>query len=394
MNETIAFDVAHDKVMHTVRLIGVENVDLTVALGRVLAKDILSDIDMPPFKKSAMDGYACRRMDLPGPLTSKGEIPAGVFPTCGVGPGECMKIMTGAPVPDGADCVIMVEETNIGSDGRILFTGQQTADNLCQKGEDIRQGDLVLKKGGLITPAAIAVLATVGCTRVPAYKRMRVAVIATGSELVEPGQKPAKAQIRASNSYQLCAQISAIGAIPIYMGIVPDREEEMSRLVQQAMAESDFLIISGGVSEGDFDLTPHILQHCGFRLLFDSVAMQPGRPVVFGEADKLCVCGTPGNPVSTYIVFELLLKPYLWACMGYAYQPQVHPAILENSYHRRNATRQASVPVAWTKPGYVRPIELHGSAHINAMTEAQGLMVVPLGVSGVERGETVYVRSI
>ena len=288
-----------------------ETVDFANAVNRVLAQDVRADMPMPPFNKSAMDGYACRRADLGEPMTVIEEIPAGCMPNKSIVANQCSKIMTGAPVPQGADCVIMIEYTETVDTDRIRFTADDSADNICLKGEDIREGDVVLNKGERITPAHIAVLATVGCTTPPVYARPRVALMATGSELVEPTEKAQGANIRNSNSYQLATQLQQMGALVTYCGIIPDDLEATIQAIAAAKNDHDLVLISGGVSMGDYDFVPEALQSNGFELLFQSVAMQPGRPTIFGTHNETYCVGLPGNPVSTFIVVELMVKPFL-----------------------------------------------------------------------------------
>ncbi len=390
----ITFEEAYKKMMaHSVPW-SVETVSLDMALGRVLADDVLSDMDMPPFNKSAMDGYACRREDLEHPLTVVEHIPAGVFPTKAIGSRQCSKIMTGAPVPEGADCVAMVEWTEPVTEQTIRFTGQDTADHICLKGEDIQAGDCVLKAGERLGPAHVAVLASVGCVTPEVYRQARVGVIATGSELVEPVSKPQPAEIRNSNSYQLCAQIDQMGAIPQYYGIVEDQADAIHRLIAKAKAENDVILLSGGVSMGDFDLVPDILKENGFELLFESVAMKPGRPTVFGRSDNRFCFGLPGNPVSTYVVFELMVKPFLYQLMGHAFCAPIVTVTLDQAVKRRKTIRQSTLPVVFTGPRTVSPIDYHGSAHIGAMSKAQGLITLPVGTQEIAKGSHVHVRPL
>lgn len=390
----ISFEKAYEKVMTQSVPWSDEKVSLDRALGRILAEDVLSDMDMPPFNKSAMDGYACRRGNLPGPLTVVEEIQAGYFPKKAVEPGQCSKIMTGAPVPEGADCVIMVERTEQVTDSTIRFTGEDTAGNICLKGEDVRAGDIVLGAGERIGPAHVAVLASVGCAMPKVSRQARVGVIATGNELVEPDAAPDPAQIRNSNSAQLCAQVRQMQAVPTYYGIAEDHVEAIRDVTEKAKAENDVILLSGGVSMGDFDLVPDVLKACGFDCLFDSVAMQPGRPTVFGRCDSVFCFGLPGNPVSTFVIFEILVKPFLYRLMGHAYAVPTVTATVDKPVKRRKATRLSTLPVVFTGPTSVCPVDYHGSAHIGAMARAQGLISVPQGTLEIPKGSEVHVRPL
>jgi molybdopterin molybdotransferase len=389
----ITFNQAYNIMMKAAALLGTEHVPLADAANRIMARDVTSDVNMPPFDKAAMDGYACRRADLASALTIIETIPAGRMPTLPVGPGQCARIMTGAPVPHGADCVIMQEFTTPLSPTTIQFTGRGTENNICRLGEDLVTGDTVLRNGTRIGPAHLAVLASVGDAQPLVARRPRVAVAATGSELVPTEECPTGAMIRDSNSIQLCAQIQATGAIATRLGIVPDTTEALSATILSAMKRHDLVLLSGGVSTGAFDFVPETLRQCGFELLFESVAMQPGKPTIFGQHPSgVFCCGLPGNPVSTYVIFELLLKPFLLKQMGHDHRPTLVAARLGERFERRRTDRQNTIPVRFLKPDTVVPVAYHGSAHIHAMCAADALLTIPIGVSTIAEGEPVHVR--
>jgi len=387
----ITFEEAYEMVMDRAVRLGTESVPLAESLHRILAQDVCSDIDMPPFDKSAMDGYACRRVDLQNILTVIENIPAGVSPQKSVGENECSKIMTGAVVPDGADCVIMVEYTDRVSENRIRFLKDDTKGNICFRGEDVKAGDMVLKKGARILPQHIAVLATAGCSEPLVSVKPRVGVIATGSELVEPSEKADGPKIRNSNGWQLAAQVEQAGAVANNYGIAVDIEEVLDAVVKKALAENDVLLLSGGVSMGDYDLVPGILRDNGIQLLFDKVAIQPGRPSTFGVSETMRCFGLPGNPVSTFTQFELLVKPFLFQMMGGDAQPDVVPAALKSELKRRRSDRAATIPVKFVQPGVVEKVDYHGSAHITAMCETDGFIRFPLGEIVLKKGARVDV---
>jgi len=390
----IPFAEAHQIVMQAARLLGAEHVAMDESLGRILAEDVVSDIDMPPFNKSAMDGYACRRDDLAGDLQVLETIQAGTVPRCTVGPGQCAKIMTGAMVPEGADCVVMVEHTEELPAGRIRCTRSQARANICYVAEDLHAGDVVLLRGAAITPSCVAVLATVGRVRPLVARQPRVGIIGTGDELVEPDHKPGPSQIRNSNSFQLFAQVLDAGGDPTYFGIAPDTRDGTDRIVKAALADSDVLLLSGGVSVGDFDVVPEVLEQNGFRLQFRGIAMKPGKPTHFGVSEHACCFGLPGNPVSTFIQFELLIRPFLQALMGHQLRPRISQLPLATEISRKRTDRESWLPVAITDEGTIRLLDYHGSAHINALSHADGLIVVPTGMSIIEQGASVRVRHI
>ncbi|MHC4691548.1 MAG: molybdopterin molybdotransferase MoeA [Planctomycetota bacterium] len=390
----LKFDDAFKIVMDSARHLGTERVDIEYALNRVLTEDIASDMDLPPFNKSAMDGFACRRAELDNELTVIETIPAGYIPKKAIGKNECSKIMTGAVVPEGADCVIMVEYTEKTADNKIRFTGGKTTDNICLKGEDIKKGEVVVRSGIRILAQHIAVLASLGCSEPLVSVQPRVGIIATGSELVDPGQKPSACQIRNSNAFQLAAQVTNSAGIATNYGIAADTEEAIDSMFKKGAAENDVLIFSGGVSMGDYDLVPGILEKNNVRLLFEKVAVKPGRPTVFGVSNEIFCFGLPGNPVSTFIIFELFVKPFLFKMMGHNYTPVVSYGQLEKTITNKKTERDSWLPVAFTEKNKVAIVEYHGSAHINALSEADGLLCIPTGVAELKEGTTVAVRQI
>ncbi len=372
---------------------GLEYLPFMDSLGRYLAEDIVSDINMPPFNKTAVDGYACRKEDIDKELIINEIIPAGVSASKKVEEGECVKIMTGAAIPEGANWVFMVEDAQE-NNGRVRFTGKPGKDNIAKMGEDIRKDDIVLKAGRLIEPQDIAVMATVGAVKVAVRKRPLVGIISTGSELVEPDIKPADSQIRNSNAYQLIAQTTRSGAEAVYYGIAPDSEKDIFEMLTKALNECDIVLISGGVSMGDFDMVPAVLEKAGVKIIFDRIAVQPGKPTTFGVHDDALVFGLPGNPVSSFIQFELFVKPMICRAMGANHFDSIRKHKLANDYSRERTERMAWVPVNINSDETVAPVEYHGSAHINALTGAYGMMKVPVGVSEIRKGEIVDVRQI
>jgi molybdopterin molybdotransferase len=388
----ITFDEARRIMMETVVPTGSESVPLAASLGRILACDVCSDVDMPPFNKSAMDGYACRQADLKNELTVIENIPAGRVPQLTVEENQCSKIMTGAVVPEGADCVIMVEHTEETETGTVRFLRDSTKSNICYKAEDITVGDLVLPKGERISPAHVASLATMGCAMVEVAIRPKVGIIATGSELVEPGQELTGAKIRNSNGWQLAAQAEAMGCDVTNYGIAIDSEKILDAAIKVAIADNDVVILSGGVSMGDYDFVPGLLKENGIELLFDRVAIKPGKPSTFGVGETVRCMGLPGNPVSTFVQFEIMLKPFLYKMMGHDFKPTMCKAALDETIRQRQMKRIAIIPVAFTAPDRVAPVDYHGSAHITAMCHADGIITIPHGDQEIVEGSLVDVR--
>ena len=390
----LLFEKAFETVISSARQVDTEYIDFRCALNRILAEDVMSDMDMPPFHKSAMDGFACRRADLSNDLTVVEIIPAGHVPQKAIGINQCSKIMTGAMVPNAADCVIMKEYIETAGENAIHFVGKKTADNICQKAEDIRAGDIVLCKGTVLKPQHIAILASVGKTRLLVSKRPNVVVIATGSELIEPTEKLGPSQIRNSNSFQLAVQLESMGVTATNYGIAGDTADEIDIVFKKAIAQSDVVLVSGGVSAGDFDFVPGIFKQNKIDLLFEKIAIKPGKPTIFGVAEKKYCFGLPGNPVSTFVLFEILVKPFLYKLMGHDYKPLSIQMPLEETLVNKKAKRQRWLPVVITEKGTVRVIEYHGSAHINALCHADGLVCMNISVAEIKKGIIVKVRLI
>jgi molybdopterin molybdotransferase len=390
----LQFDEALDIVLSSACQVGTERAEITNVANCVLAEDVTSDIDIPPFNKSAMDGYACRRADLGNELTVVETIPAGYVPQKAVERNKCSKIMTGGMVPKGGDCVIMKEYVETLGESAIRFVAEKTEDNICRHGEDIKAGDVVLRKGIILKPQHIAVLASVGNTRPLVSKKPNVAIIATGSELVEPTEKPRSSQIRNSNSSQLAAQIESMGAAATNYGVAGDTANEIDLVFKKAIAQSDVVIVSGGVSVGDFDFVPGIFKQNKVDLLFEKIAVKPGKPTVFGVSEKKYCFGLPGNPVSTFVLFEILVKPFLYRLMGHNHKPLNIRMPLEEALTNKKAKRQRWLPVAITEKGTVRAVEYHGSAHINSLCDADGLVSMNVGVAENKKGTIVKVRLI
>ena len=317
----IKFEEAYGIVMNSAGNTQSEIIPFHDSAGRILDEDILSDIDMPPFNRSAMDGYACHRSDLKSELEVVEIIAAGKQPLMKVGTNQCSKIMTGAIVPADCDIVFMVEESEILPDGKVRFTGSDPKVNMSFKGEDVKAGDIVLRKPKYILPQDIAILASVGHTMVWVKKKPVVGIISTGDELVSPYNAPEISQIRNSNAYQLRAQIIRAGGEAIDYGIAPDNEMLTYEMMERAIKECDIVIVTGGVSMGDFDFVPSVLKSAGVKILFDQINVQPGKPTTFGIHSDALVFGLPGNPVSSFIQFELLIRPLINRMMGYSWKP-------------------------------------------------------------------------
>ena len=328
-----------------------EPVKLLDSLGRVLAEEITADRDFPPFPRSTRDGYAVRAADvknIPAMLRVVGQIKAGASFDASLNAGEAVEIMTGASLPAGADAVVMVEHTAVAggtvehmsaaandmvedasaSASHASDSGSEveirravsSGENFVPAGAEAHAGDVLLKPGASITPAHVAMLAAVGRAKVSVYRRPRVAVLSTGDELVDISETPGPQQIRNSNSYSLCAQVTEAGGEPLQLPVAPDEERKLTTLMHAGLDSGDLLLLSGGVSMGKFDLVEQALSKLGAQFFFTGALIQPGRPVVFGEVRKnsraLPFFGLPGNPVSVMTTFDLFVRPLLDALAG------------------------------------------------------------------------------
>ena len=374
-----------------------EPVPLHQADGLVLRAPISAPEAVPPFDNTAMDGFAVRSADTAGApvdLTVVDTLPAGVAPTRPVGSGEAIRIMTGAPMPPGADAVVMVERTDPLGDDRVrVQVAVEAGNHVRGAGEDLRAGDEVFGVGTALTPAHLGVLASIGATEVQVGRRPRVGVLSTGDELVPPGEPLGPGQIRDSNRAALLAALAELGVEPVDLGLVEDDEERIRRALTQGIASCDALCTSGGVSMGDFDYVKSVLDDVA-EMRWMQVAIKPAKPFAFGVAGPVPIFGLPGNPVSSLVSFELFARPALRRMIGHRRldRPRV-PAVAVDGLVRRpdGKTHFARVTLEQDERGFVvRSAGGQGSHQLRAMADANGLAVLPDG-AGVEPGASVSV---
>jgi molybdopterin molybdotransferase len=371
-----------------------EKVALENAFNRILREDVVADLNMPPFNKSAMDGYACRYEDISNELEVLEVINAGKIASLKIGKNQCVKIMTGAAVPPECDCVFMVEDAEELHGNKVRCTNLNTMKNICYLGEDYKEGDVLLKKGALINVPQMAVLAGAGYAEVWVSKRPKVTVIATGSELVSPSETPKPGQIRNSNSSQVITQLRKMNLEVVDELMLVDEYELLTESFNKALDSSDFVVFTGGASVGDFDFIPEILKEQGFKIYWDHTGIKPGNPMTFSEKEGKFVFGLSGNPVSSFVQFELIAKPVICKLLGSNYTPLRVKARMNFTYQRKKANRLAIIPVVIDSAGAISEIPFHGSAHINALAFANALLEVPLGVSTIQNNEFAYVRPL
>jgi molybdopterin molybdotransferase len=354
-------------------------------LGAVLAEDVVSDLDMPPYDKAMMDGYAVRSADLPGgrgALAVIEEVTAGRTPRHAVGAGQATRIMTGAPIPPGADAVVMVERTRA-EGGRVVIEDHppRPGQNVMPRGREMRCGETVLAAGSVLRPQEFGLLATVGRTGARVHPAPRVAVLSTGDEVVEAGERPGPGQIRNGNGPMLCAQAARAGGLPHYLGIARDRVDSLAPLVAEGL-RADVLLLSGGVSAGKLDLVPGVLQEAGVQPHFHKVEMKPGKPVLFGTRDNTLVFGLPGNPVSALVCFELFARPALRRLAGHAEAGPfvVRAALAEDFAYRTDRPTYHPAVLDSDDSGWrVRAVPWYGSPDLRGLTRANAFVVFPAG---------------
>jgi len=372
----LTFDEARACVLREVGVsMGTETVALGEAAGRVLAEEIVADRDYPPFPRSARDGFAVHAAHLPGELRVIGEVRAGEAFPGRVAAGEAVEIMTGAPLPDGADAVVMVEHTQRTGDRVKIERGIQSGENFNPRGIEAHGGDSVLSAGVRIGHAEVALLATVGCTRVVVYRRPRVAIVSTGDEIVEVGETPGAHQIRNSNAASLAVQVCRAGGRPEILGVARDNYESTRAQVRQGL-EADLLLLSGGVSAGKYDLVEKVLAEFGAEFFFDRVMIQPGQPLVFGKAQGKFFFGLPGNPGSTMITFETIARAALEKTQGLREPalPLLRARLARPFRQKPGLTR--FLPARLSPDGAsIEPGVSHGSGDVAALARCNAFLV-------------------
>lgn len=376
-----------------------ERVALHEALGRVLAEDVFADTDLPPFDRAQMDGYAVRSEDLrevPARLRVVGEAAAGGGWRGTLGAGEAVRIMTGAPLPAGADSVQQVEVTREEEGFVLVERATEPGQFYVPRASETGKGERVLEAGEAVNAARMAVLASFGYAEVPVRRRPRVAVLATGTELVEVGERPGEDQIRDSNSYSLAAYAQLAGAVVERMPFAGDDPELLRDEVEKAAARSDVLVLSGGVSMGRYDFTKAALHALGAELFFERVALRPGKPTVFARlpGDAL-VFGLPGNPVSVSVTFNLFARTALRVMQGARDAAPVAESAVLSRPAKGAAERESYLPAALSTDVDGRllaePLKWGGSSDFVAFARAAALVVVPAGVKLAETGSVVKV---
>jgi molybdopterin molybdotransferase len=372
----------------------VESVALDDSMHRILREDIVSDADSPRFDKAIRDGFAVHFedvADVPAVLTIIGESRAGAGAAITVKRGQCCEIMTGAPLPPGANAVVMVENTQRISPTsvRILKTAREN-DGLLRRGAEAKQGEKILQAGREIGLADVGLLASTGKSSVMVSKKPRTAILATGDELVEVNEQPQSGQIRNSNSYTICAQVRQAGAEPIMLGIGRDNVDDLRGKIERGL-QHDMLLVSGGVSMGKYDLVENVFAEFGVEVLFDKIAMKPGKPTVFGHRGNTYVFGLPGNPISTMVAFHVFVRPLIrFLLKATNTAPKIFEAKVEASA-KCDPERAALVP-AWVRfesgQYWIKAVPWKGSSDLVGLARANALLMIPRRTGSLEAGDS------
>jgi molybdopterin molybdotransferase len=385
-----------DRALDIVRSVAasgrVETIPLEDALGRVLAREVRSPIDSPPFDKSAMDGFALGKDDDSVDFRIAETVAAGAAPSGPIRSGECARIMTGAMLPEGTGRVIRHEYVRE-ADGRIRPLKPEPGDNVIRRGASLKAGQLVLGPG-VLGPHDVGALAASGIARVDVAVPPRTAILCTGPEVRPAGTTLGPGQIYDSNGPQLRAQLTAMHC-PGRMRAsgVDDQPGPLTAAITEALSDCDVLLLTGGVSAGSFDYVPGSLLELGAEILFHGVAIKPGKPTLFARLGGQYIFGLPGNPVSTFVIFEVFVKPFLYRRMGIDWMPASYLGTLAHTIRRTQDERTEFVPVR-VQRGRVEAVAYHGSAHLNALTEADGLVRIDVGIRELSEGTQVDVRPL
>ena len=388
MDPMLSVEEALERILQAFRPLEPEQVDLLEALGRVLAEDVSADTDIPPFANSAMDGYAVRTADTAGAsqesperLRIVGEVAAGYVDETTVTPGTAIRIMTGAPLPPGADAVVRVEDTRQhGANWVDVFVETPVGRYVRPAGEDVRQGDIVLRRGTRLRPAEIGMLAALGYAKIQVTRRPRVAILATGDEVVQVQSALTPGKIRDANSYSNAAQVIKYGGTPVLLGIARDQVEDLTGKIHAGLANGvDLFLTSGGVSVGDFDLVKDVLATEG-EVSFWRVRMKPGKPLAFGTIGDVPVLGLPGNPVSVMVSFEMFVRPAILKMLGLtALERTTFEVVLMDEVKHKDDRRHYLRVCLEEHEGKIRAYLTGGqsSGVLSSMVKANGLAILP-----------------
>ena len=397
----ISVDQALEIILGTIRVIGLERVDILDSLDRVLGEDVDAPYSIPPWDNSAMDGYAVIHKDIagassqnPAMLAVVADLPAGYTPPRAVSRGEAIRIMTGAPIPEGCDTVVMVLETEAEKNRVRIFRAPAQGENIRKTGEDVVKGNRVLTSGSIIHPAAVGMLASLKRSVVSVFQRPRVAVISTGDELIDVDGELTPGKIVGSNTYSLASLVKESGAQPMVLGIAKDNPDDL-RAIFRAALTADAIISSGGVSVGDYDLVKDMLRELGAEMKFWKVNMRPGQPLAFGVIQGKPTFGLPGNPVSCMISFEQFVRPAILKASGHTrlFRPLIEARLTEQLRKKEGKKYFLRCSINVEDGGYTATTTgEQGSGILLSMVKANGLIVLPETISECAAGTMVKVQ--
>lgn len=389
-------------VLESTPILGLEKVSILDALGRVLGEDIVAERDNPPWDNSAMDGFAVRWEDIKQEhaiqktvtLAVIEEVAAGQMPSKSLDTGQAIRIMTGAPLPKGADTVLKVEDTEHTADSVRVFKPEQRGANIRPQGEDVKKGECIIGKGTRIRPSEAGMLAILAKSFIFAYQRPRVAILSTGDELADLDERFSEEKIINSNSYGIAAAVQEAGGVPLLLGIAKDTPAALKEKISQGLT-ADILVLSGGVSMGDYDFTKAVFHELGADMKFWKLAIRPGQPLAFGKIQGKLAFGLPGNPVSSMVTFEQLVRPAMLKLSGHrSYGRPVVRAIFQEKFSKRTDRRHFLRGVLTQEEGVfkVRTTGAQGSGILTSMVKANCLIDIPVEVERVNPGDSVSVQ--
>jgi len=370
-----------------------ETIPVRQGLGRIVIEDQIACLDLPPFNKSAMDGFAVRQDDIRQQYKLIETVPAGKVPAKKLEHGTAIKVMTGAPVPEGAGQVIMVEHTRTAGDTVDVFC-QSKETHICLKGEDIRRGDRVLKAPAVLGPLEIANLISAGITTIKAAAKLNIAILTTGDEIVDSPDLLESGKIMNSNGPLLEALCRKYALDVTTNRIIPDEMQTTIEAMRDALNTADIVVLSGGVSAGDFDFAAAAMERIGLQVHFNRLAVKPGKPMTFASSDDKVVFGLPGNPVAVFLMFHLFVLYAARLLCGLHRRPCYVNLPLAADFHRRKADRTAFIPCRLSDEGVLKTFPYHGTAHLHALLESDGFFVVDQDVTEIAAGQRVRFLSI
>lgn len=396
MKSSIDFKTARQILLDRVEPVKTENIELSASAGRVLAESVTAAENVPPFDRSPYDGYAFRAADsvsaskeTPVTLTILEEVPAGAVPTKECVPGTATKILTGAPIPQGADAVTMYERTEFTAETVTIFAPAKPGENIIYAGEDVKCGAILTEAGGIIDAGTMGTLASQGIANPLVYKIPKIGIISTGNEVVDLGQPLAPGKIYNSNRYTLTAAVTAIGCEPVFLGIAGDTSEGIAELLVKGLETCDAILTTGGVSVGDYDMTPVAMEQAGVEILFRGVDLKPGMACAYGVKDGKIICGLSGNPASSLINYYAVALPALKKLTGLRNAiPEEIEVVLNNGFKKKSPGTRLLRGTLDLSSGEARmslPKE-QGNVMLNSIIGCNMMAIVPAGSGPIEAG--------